>query len=375
MMEKILGLDLGVASIGWSLIEYDKKNGEILGNGVRIFDQNLKRDQESQKGESKNKLRGTQRRTRRLRDRRRRRKKALYYILRDLDMIPDKNQKDKWNIWAQIDPYKIRTKGLYEKLTQKEFGRALYHLDQRRGYKSNRKSGNEKKGVVQSGISEVRKAMDKTESKTLGEFLFKIQDNHLKDKYKFGEEFWRRIRNKYTHRDMYQEEFDLLWKKQAEFYHDILTPELKNKLEEDVIFYQRPIGSQAENVGHCSLENDKKRIPKARLIFQEFRLIKTLNNLTVADENGQGLPFSDEQKELIYNYLNKRETVSFNALKSLIGYNKNAVFNLEIGEKENLTGNKTNAKLTNAVFKSLMQQRLRGVLGFAVWGKGTQIFE
>lgn len=347
-MNTILGLDMGVASIGWSLIEYDEKNtGRIIDNGVRIFDQNLKRDQESQKGESKNKLRGIQRRTRRLRDRRKRRKKALNYVLSDLNMMPSKNNKKEWDLWVQIDPYKMRARGLNEKLTLEQFGRAIYHLDQRRGYKSNRKSGNEKEGVVKKEISEVRKAIEETGSKTLGEFLFKIQDNHTKEEYKFGEEFWRRIRNKYTHRDMYQEEFDLLWKKQSEFYPDVLTKELKNTLEEDVIFYQRPIGSQAENIGSCSLERDKKRIPKARLLFQEFRLIKTLNNLTVADENGQPLPFSDEQKELIYNYLNKKSTASFNSLKPLIGYNKNAVFNLEIGEKEELIGNTTNSKLAH----------------------------
>ncbi len=347
-MKRTLGLDLGVASIGWALIENEKnQSGKIIANGVRIFDQNLKRDQESQKGESKNKLRGIQRRTRRLRGRRRRRKKALYYVLSDLNMVPNKDNKKEWNIWIQINPYEMRTKGIYEKLTLEQFGRAIYHLDQRRGYKSNRKSGNEKEGVVKKEISEVRKAMKKTESKTLGEFLFKIQDNHLKDEYKFGEEFWRRIRNKYTEREMYQEEFDLMWKKQSNYYPEILTAQLKEVLEEDVIFHQRPVGSQAENIGSCSLENDKKRIPKARLFFQEFRLIKTLNNLTVSDENGQPLLLSDEQNELIYNHLNKKETASFKSLKSLIGYNKNAVFNLEIGEKEDLIGNTTNSNLAN----------------------------
>ena len=54
-MKKILGLDMGVASIGWSLIEYNQDDeGNIIDSGVRIFDQNLQRDNEAQKGESKN---------------------------------------------------------------------------------------------------------------------------------------------------------------------------------------------------------------------------------------------------------------------------------------------------------------------------------
>lgn len=39
-MIKILGLDIGISSIGWSLVEVDpqiKDKGDILGYGVRLF--------------------------------------------------------------------------------------------------------------------------------------------------------------------------------------------------------------------------------------------------------------------------------------------------------------------------------------------------
>ena len=42
-MKKILGLDLGVASIGWSLIEQSEDDGKILKSGVRIFQANNER--------------------------------------------------------------------------------------------------------------------------------------------------------------------------------------------------------------------------------------------------------------------------------------------------------------------------------------------
>jgi CRISPR-associated endonuclease Csn1 len=37
-MKKILGLDLGIASIGWAMIQVDEdwKRKEILGMGVRV---------------------------------------------------------------------------------------------------------------------------------------------------------------------------------------------------------------------------------------------------------------------------------------------------------------------------------------------------
>jgi CRISPR-associated endonuclease Csn1 len=39
---KILGVDLGIASVGWALVD-DKKN-EIIDSGVRIFTQSTNKD-------------------------------------------------------------------------------------------------------------------------------------------------------------------------------------------------------------------------------------------------------------------------------------------------------------------------------------------
>ncbi len=40
MVERILGIDLGIASLGWSVIEHDKENianNKIIDCGVRLF--------------------------------------------------------------------------------------------------------------------------------------------------------------------------------------------------------------------------------------------------------------------------------------------------------------------------------------------------
>jgi CRISPR-associated endonuclease Csn1 len=39
---KILGVDLGVASVGWALV--DDENNEIIDSGVRIFTQSINKD-------------------------------------------------------------------------------------------------------------------------------------------------------------------------------------------------------------------------------------------------------------------------------------------------------------------------------------------
>lgn len=351
-MKTILGIDMGVASIGWSLLEYNQDDeGQIIDSGVRIFDQNLQRDNEAQKGESKNQQRTLHRGMRRQRDRKRRRKRGLYYALKSVQMCPVKSDNEKWNKWVDLNPYQLRRKGLDEQLSLMEFGRVLYHLNQRRGFKSNRKVGNDKEdGAVATEISKIRAAMKKKGMRTLGEYLFSLQENHFDppvspdhDDY----EFKRRIRNKYTHRDMYEREFELLWKKQAQFYPQVLTDEFKTNISDDTIFFQRPLKSQKHLIGKCSLETDKKKIPKGHLLFQKFRILKTLNNLELMGEYGQSLDMTDEHKRIIREKLEGAEQVSFAQLKKALGLNSNAKFNLETSDDSKLKGDTTSKKLSS----------------------------
>jgi len=50
------------------------------------------------------------------------------------------------------DPYAIRKKALDEKINPHQMGRAIFHMNQRRGFRSNRKSGDNEAGVVKQSI-------------------------------------------------------------------------------------------------------------------------------------------------------------------------------------------------------------------------------
>ncbi len=345
-MKKILGLDLGVASIGWGLVETDEKTtGQIIGTGVRIFQSNQQRA-ESAPGESSNADRRTKRSVRRQRDRRTRRKKKLYNHLKRNELAPEKKG---WDQWVSINPYEIRAKALDKNVSLEEFGRALYHINQRRGYKSNRKAGSDKEGAVSEGISKVREHMDNYNARTIGEYCFKIYDNHLENDVEHDDFDWR-IRDKYTHRSMFEEEFDLLWDNQAKFHNGELSEKLRDETKE-IIFHQRELKVQSHLIGNCPLESDKKRIAKAHLLFQEFRIIKNLNNLTISDENGLSIPLTVEDKRAIKEVLDKKDKATFNSLKNVLKKrgtidNNNALFNLERGDRKYLEGNRTNHALS-----------------------------
>jgi CRISPR-associated endonuclease Csn1 len=170
-MKKILGLDLGTNSIGWAFIENDPVNhkGKILGMGSRIIPMGgMEKDFEAGTSVSKNADRRDARSIRRGLHRYKLRRKRLIQVLKTLTWIPHEFPEDfkgltKFDInnFIPFDEttiegakrhyrqdavsvdwiiYFLRTKSLREKITLAELGRILYHLNQRRGFKSGRKS-------------------------------------------------------------------------------------------------------------------------------------------------------------------------------------------------------------------------------------------
>lgn len=131
-MKKVLGLDLGVGSVGWSLVNVDDnyKPTEILGIGSRIISLSPDESSEFTSGDaaSKNQKRTQKRTARKGYDRYQMRRQALTEKLRELKMLPDERLiklpvLELWTLRA-----KAATPG--EKLTLPEIGRVLYHINQ-----------------------------------------------------------------------------------------------------------------------------------------------------------------------------------------------------------------------------------------------------
>src|SRR3546814_7436941 len=72
-----------------------------------------------------------------------------------------------------LDPYELRAKGLDRVLAPYEFGRALFHLNQRRGFKSHRKTDSRENdsSVMKGAIRKVRDIMANGDFRTVGEWL------------------------------------------------------------------------------------------------------------------------------------------------------------------------------------------------------------
>lgn len=367
-----LGLDIGSASIGWALIQLDELNNPVslIKAGVRIFEPGVEGsalDIEQGKDKSKAVARREARLHRRQLRRRAARQRDLFALLQSKGLLPTKSEHSEANtseqrhqILTDLDqalrrallngdngsavqsvnellPYALRQQALDRKLEPFELGRVLYHLSQRRGFKSNRREGRksekqaEELGKVKQGISDLEKEIAATGSRTLGEYFAGLNPHLV------------RVRRRWTARRMYEQEFEAIWNAQIRYYPELLTADLKAEVAR-LLFYQRPIASQAHLIGFCELEPKERRAPWWTLEAQRFRLLQKINDLQIIYP-GQidGSSLSEEQRQKVLQQLEDGGDQTFAALKKLLRLPRQTQFNLEQGDERKLRGNRTNA--------------------------------
>jgi CRISPR-associated endonuclease Csn1 len=340
-----LGLDIGSNSIGWALLE-TKGKPSIVDMGVRVFPEGVDRDTKGLE-KSKNATRREARGARTTHQRRSQRKKQLLKTLQAIGFLPTADIELR-SLFHTTNPYGLRKKGLDEKLEQYEFGRALYHINQRRGFKSNRKSGKAREdGVVIKGATALQKEMDAKGCRTIGEYFAGLNPEE------------QRIRKQYTFRSMYADEFDRFWAKQKEFYPDTLTEDLRKKIREDIIFFQRPLKPQDEKIGNCELEPGEKRCPRGDWYARRFRLLQDVNNLMIQNPDGSENKLTSEQRKALLDELGQKKELSYDKIRELLGLLETQRFNLEQdGKVKNLKGDGFMAAM-----------RSKKLFGPKVWGE------
>lgn len=360
-MSKILGLDLGTNSIGWALVD-DTKN-EIKGMGSRIFPMGVENLGDGEGREmSKNASRTGARGVRRQLFRRRLRKKILLKALSNIQMCPlTAKDFEEWKItrqfpeiklkdWFALNPYELRSKALIQKISLEELGRILYHLIQRRGFLSNSRSAGKDDGAIFKGKPKDGKiGIDKTresiEGKSLGEYLFEISPKE-NEPFKKGLE---RVRNRYTTRQMYIDEFELIWDKQAKYYTE-LTEELKTLLGgrksdgykiDGILFHQRPLRSQKHLVGNCSFEPSKTKCPLSAIPFELFRINQWVNTVEC-----NGVKINKDERLKMVDVLIQKEKPSFKDLRKAIG-KLDSHFKFNYKNDDKIVGSYTISNLSN----------------------------
>jgi len=355
----VLGLDLGTSSVGWCLIEEQQPKQaspqavthpqRIIDMGVRIFPEGVDR---SRGEKSLNEDRRLARSLRRQTYRRERRKTRLLHRLIEAGLLPE-NPQQRQQLWQQFDPYQLRAEALVRPLSPFELGRALYHLGQRRGYLSNRKTGDDKSdGVVAEGISTIQSAMQAGGFATLGAYLHSL--NHaqqsLNDK---AEPISKptRIRQQYTSRQMFLDEFDLIWQSQKSFHCTV--PHLAQRQAIwQAIFHQRPLRSQKHLVGYCEFEPQRKRAQVATLAAQEFRIVQLINTLRVNEEGDHERYLSSQERQQLLQHLQLTKILKWPKVRKALALPDHAEFNLQHTKEQGLPGNISAQLVASAIGKS-----------------------
>lgn len=340
-----LGLDIGTNSIGWCLIEYDKTHPigqRIVDIGVRIFSDG--RDPKS--GASLAVDRREARAMRRRRDRYLGRRSAFLETLIHYGLMPQ--DQDEARLVAEKDPYILRKMALDEALTPHEIGRALFHLNQRRGFKSNRKADRTSKdgedGKIATGAKALDAAMTEANARTLGEFLAgrtekRVRLNGESQSYDF-----------YPQRRHIEAEFTAIWEAQAAHHAQLLTPEARDALSR-VLFFQRPL--KAPEVGYCTFAGmngvpaDERRLPKAHPLFQLRRLYEEVNNLRIVAPGEADRPLTRDQRDTLILKLLDKKMVSFDALAKAIKLPEGERFNKDSENRKALIGDEVRAEMAD----------------------------
>ncbi len=363
-LDYVLGIDLGANSLGWAVVETAcGEPAQVLRAGVRVFESAMDGNLVEGREESRNRARREARLHRRQLWRKARRLRKTFNLLQKVGLLPAGpgiTSEDRQQIINTLDhsirhsawfaskktsgqfpepdhvlPYIIRACALDEKIEPHLLGRALYQLAQRRGFLSNRRQirskANDDEGEVKKAIGDLRAAISSAGARTIGEYLAHSSPSE------------RRIRTRWTARDMYQTEFDEIWNVQAKYQPELLTAD-RRKLLFRTIFHQRRLKFDPDAIGRCELERAERRAPAHLLLSQRFRLLDKVNNLLV-DE----MPLAAAKRDTLVNGLETHGDLTFKAIRKLLGIPKAHQFNLERGGDKSLPGNRTFAKFYHAL--------------------------
>ena len=383
MSKHVLGLDLGVGSIGWCLIALDAQGdpAEILGMGSRVVPlTNLGDDKAFSKGKAftTNQERTARRTMRRGFARYQLRRYRLRRELEKVGMLPDAAliQLPLLELWELREL--AATAG--ERLTLPELGRVLCHINQKRGYRHVKSDaaaivgdeGEKKKDSNSAYLAGIRANDEKLqdEHKTVGQYFAEQLRQNQSESPTGGISY--RIKDQIFSRQRYIDEYNQIMAAQRVHYPDILTDEFIRMLRDEVIFMQRPLKSCKHLVSLCEFEKQEKVMrvqqddgkggrqlverkvkfgpkvaPKSSPLFQLCRIYEAVNNIRLTRPDGSPRDITPEERAKIVVHLQSSASLSFAALKKLL--KEKALIADQLTSKTGLKGNSTRVALAAAL--------------------------
>lgn len=327
-----LGLDIGVTSVGWAVIDLDKNRIHDL--GVRIFD----KAEDPQTGESLSLPRRTARSARRRLKRRRQRLNNLkrFFVEQKL-LTAEKIDEilDPKSAYNKLDVYELRAKALRDELSSEELFKTMYQIAKRRGFKSNRKvieESDKEGGRVSKALKVNEKILATGGYETAGKALSKDEAYRTHKRNKRDD-----YSNSFARADFVREleeiikaqrHYALKTVNDEEIRHLVYGMDGTELVNINAIMYQRPFMTPEliqKMIGKCTFEPDEDRAPRASYSFELFRLVSDLSHLVYIPKGSapqtytENITLSAEQIQKVIEVAKQGGKLTYKKVREAVG--------------------------------------------------------
>ena len=343
-----IGIDIGIASVGWAVISGKQQNSFIEDFGVRIFDSEEVVNKKDTKCQGRRKLRGA----RRLERRRVYRKMLLRNHFENIGLLNSTFEDDLLEI-KDSDVYELKVKGLDEQLSPAELYKCLVHTCNHRGYRDfyemdqteNDEEIDETEGKNKQAVSEFGALFASSGKRTVSEYL--ISANKEGDFVKY--------RNKNSgdnpylliNRALLEDEVKSILKNQSRYYNQLNSGNIDMTVK--IIFNQRDFEDGPgdpndptrrytgfiESLGKCPFYANDKRGFRSTVISDVFAVTNTLSQYRfINKETGEFELNPSVAKEIVDSFL-KEGSISLTDVKRIL---KSRGYELQKSEKSDDKG-------------------------------------
>lgn len=324
---RVLGLDGGISSIGWAVVELDfaSNDGRIVDCGTRTF-----HSPEGQSSTGKRILKNAERRGHRAQRRVIRRRRQRMALIRRLFKDHGLLKHDQRDALAGhgVDPLDLRVSALDAPLAPHELALALGHIARHRGFESNRKGersnkpDDDKKMLQAIDINRERLSR----YRSVGEML--LCDPKFADRRRNRTgEFTCSIL-----REDQKAEVRLIFRQQRQHGNHHATQKLEDAFSQ-IAFFQRPLQSSVDLIGDCPFVDGEKRAPAFAPSFERFRFLSKLVTVRIVKDR-VSRALTRGEIETVLGRFAKTKTFTWRALRNSIGLEHDERFDRVGADKE-----------------------------------------
>ena len=350
---RIFGIDGGIATIGWAVLDWDENDAAIVAAGTRTFDA----PETDKERTPTNAVRRLHRGQRRVIRRRRLRMNELRRLFLANALLPDARRDALAPKMGQprIDPWHLRAQGLDRLLTGPELAIALGHIARHRGFRSNAKreagaNATDETSKMKKGIATIQERL--AGHRSVGEMFAKDFPDR---KHNRGLNFDRSIQ-----RDDQEHEVRVLFAAQRRLGNAAATEALETEVAR-IAFFQRPLQDSEHMVGPCRFESGEKCTARRSYAFEMFRFLSHLAKLKLTARGQEDRPLHAEEVALASNDFGKQKKLTWKWLRKTLDLDPSVRF-ARITDKDE--SNDFVARSGNAAEGTYT---LRALLGDAGW--------